>query len=359
MRKLGAVATALTVALALSTLVADAATAKSYRPPSGKTFHGVSDTGQVRDFKRYSKQARAHPALLQDFFHWGVPLSTGALDRWQKTNTRGILALSNAPGGRKEVISPKRIADGHGDHYLLRLNASIESSKQIVYIRPFGEMNLHLNPYSAFNADGSPRRNHSTRWFKRAWRRIVIIVKGGKRSKINAKLRKQGLPRIYRAHSNRSHVYHQQKVPHFLEHPKVAFMWTPQTSGSPNIRGNQPRNYFPGGKFVDWVGADAYSKYANHTLWKNLGRFYRDYDKWPFVVGEYGPWDNDAKGEFTRRIFRWAKQRKRVRALNYFRSNDTENSFNLQYYPHARRSLRNILDRKRYMPYAPGSRQNH
>ena len=336
---------------------ADGAAANSYRPPAGKTFHGVSDTGFVHDFNRYSKQVKSHPALLQDFFHWGVPLSTGALDRWAATDTRGVLALSTAPGGEREVISPKRIADGHGDHYLLRLNESIAGSKQVVYLRPFGEMNLHFNPYSAFNVDGSPRRNHSTRWFKKAWRRMVIIVKGGKRSKVNAKLRKQGLPRIYRAKSNRSRIYHRKDVPHFLEHPKVAFIWTPQTSGSPNVRGNQPHNYFPGGKYVDWVGADAYAKYANHTLWKNLGRFYRRWSRWPFVVGEYGPWDNDTEGRFTRRIFRWAKKRDRVRALMYFRSNDPDNVFNVQFYPGARHSLRHILDRGRYAEYAPGTRR--
>ncbi len=357
--KPGAALAVLVAALLASLIFAGGSSAASFRPPAGKTFHGVSDTGDTHDFNKFSRQVRAHPALLQDFFHWNVPLSTGALDRWQQTNTRGVLSLSTAPGGEPEIISPKRIADGHGDHYLLRLNESIAHSKQIVYIRPFGEMNLHFNPYCAFNADGSKRHNHSTRWFKRAWRRMVIIIKGGKRSTINAKLRKQGLPRIYRAKSNKSKIYRRKDVPHFLDHPKVAFMWTPQTSGSPDVRGNQPRNYFPGGKYVDWVGADAYSKYANHTLWKNLGRFYRKYNKWPFVIGEYGPWDNDTSGHFTRRIFRWAKQRKRVDALNYFRSNDGSNVYNVQYYPGAKRSLRHLLKHKRYMQYAPGSRKNH
>jgi hypothetical protein len=351
-----ALATVLVTALLCLGLCADSAFANSYRPRAGTTLHGVSDTGFVHDFNRYGKQVKAHPALLEDFFHWGVPLSTGALDRWQKTHTRGVLALSTAPGGEPEVITPRQISQGRGDHYLLRLNASIASSGQVVYLRPFGEMNLYLNPYSAFDSDGSRRPGHSTKVFRQAWRRMVIIVKGGKRNKVNAKLLHLNMPRIYRADSNKDTIYHRRGVPRFLEHPKVAFMWTPQTSGNPRIKANQARNYFPGRKYVDWVGADAYAKYANHTLWNRLRLFYKKWDKWPFVIGEYGPWDNDTSGAFTTRIFNWAAKRDRARALLYFRSNDPDNAFNLQFYPGARKALRRKLSRERYAPYAPGLR---
>ena len=41
-------------------------------------------------------------------------------------------------------------------------------------------MNGHWNPYSAYNANGTPRdRGHSTKNFRRAWQRIVLIVRGG------------------------------------------------------------------------------------------------------------------------------------------------------------------------------------
>ena len=63
-------------------------------------------------------------------------------------------------------------------------------------------------------------------------------------------------------------------------------MWVPQSFGSPNIAGNQPADYWPGGKYVDWVGLDIYSKFAGA-----FGRgvdFFEKYDRWPFVIGEYG-----------------------------------------------------------------------
>lgn len=321
-------------------------------------WHGTSDTGDVADYRRFNRQVRSHTALLQDFFHWGVPLSTGALDRWERTDTRGILSLSTAPGGQPEVTTPRRIASGRDDHYMLRLNESIENSGQVVYIRPFAEMNLHANPYSAFNADGSRRQGHSVRWFKAAWRRLVLIVRGGKRRAINEKLMRLGMPRIHRASSERDPIYRERDVPRVLDPPKVAFMYMPLTRGSPNVPGNRPFSYWPGRRFVDWVGTDVYAKFSNRTLWTNLNRFYRRGRSrgLPFAIGEYAPWDNDYSGEFTERMHRWAARHDRVRALIYFRSVDPTNEFNLQHYPRAKRKLRRILDHRRYQEWAPGTR---
>ncbi len=349
-------ATSLACAVVLS--ATGSAGAATYAPKGKAIFHGVSDTGDVADYRAFNRQVRAHTPLLQNFFHWGVPLTTGALDRWDATDTRGVLSLSTAPGGQPEMITPRQIATGRDDHYMVRLNQSIAKSKQVVYIRPFAEMNLHINPYSAFNADGSPRAGHSTGAFKRAWKRLVLIVRGGKRKAINRKLMKLGMPRIYRARNEADPVYREMGLKRTLKNPKVAFMWMPLTRGSPNVRGNAPKNYYPGRRFVDWVGTDTYSKFANSTLWRNLNAFYRRYRRFPFAIGEYGPWDNDVGGAFTRRIFRWAQRRSRAKALLYFRSNDTANEFNLQYYPGAKRELRRILNRKRYRSHAPGTRDH-
>lgn len=319
-------------------------------------WHGVSDTGEVRHYRKFNRQVKAHTPLLQMFFHWGVPLSTGALDRWERTDTRGVLSLSTAPGGGAEVITPRQIAKGRDDHYPIRLNQSISKSGQVVYIRPFAEMNLHINPYSAYNADGSSRPGHGTKWFKKAWKRIVLIVSGGKRAQINRRLRNLGMPRIHRAKSNNDPIYKRKDVPRQFRRPKVAFMWMPLTRGSPDVPGNAPHNYWPGRRWVDWVGTDVYSKFSNNTLWTNLNRFYKRYRRFPFALGEYGAWDNDVSGKFTRRIHRWSKQRKRVRALLYFRSVDPHNEFNLQHYPGAKRKLRRILNRRVYQSYAPGTR---
>jgi hypothetical protein len=332
--------------------------ARSFRPAHHRIFHGVSDTGHVRDYRVFSRRVRAHNALLMDFYHWNTPLSTGALDRWETTRTRGVLSLSTAPGNGHEVLSPRAIARGRGDRYILRLNESIAGSGQVVYIRLFPEMNGYWNPYCAYNASGSRRgRSHSTGSFRRAWRRISLILHGGKRIRVNRRLRRIGLPRIYRASSNHARVYRRREVPRRLSHPKVAFMWNPQTIGSPAKRGNRPAAYWPGGKYVDWVGADIYSAFATPGIWSAYKSFYRSWRHRPFIVGEYAPWNNDYRGRFTRRLFRWAERHHRVGAMVYYRSVFPNNEFDINHWSKARQVIRHHLNKHRFDPFAPGTRR--
>jgi hypothetical protein len=333
-----------------------------YRPPHGRIFHGVTDTARAKDFRAFNRRVGAHNALLESFGRWDGEHLLGGLHRWRITHTRGVLSLSTAPGGEPEVISPRRIARGFGDRYILELNRLVARSGQVLYIRLFPEMNGHWNPYCAFNADGSSRGpSHSTQAFRKAWRRIVLIVRGGRRARINRKLTQLGMPRIYRAASNRDPVYERRGTPRELGRPRVAFMWVPQTIGSPNIRGNTPGRYWPGNRYVDWIGADIYSKFATPGVWSAFRHFYRTWRNpgkhhWPFVVGEYSPWDNDYSGAFTRRLLNWALAHRRVRALVYYRSVTANNEFDINHWPRARAVLRHKLNKPRFMEFAPGTR---
>jgi len=355
----GAAATCL--ALAAPVAVAHGKRHEAFVPPHHRIFHGVTDTGSVRDFKVFNHRVGAHNALLMSFGRWNGKHIGAGLHRWRVTHTRGVLSLSTAPGGQPELISPRRIARGYGDRYILRLGRTIAHSGQVVYIRLFPEMNGYWNPYSAFNADGSARRGHSTELFRDAWRRIVTIVRGGKRRIINRKLDRLGMPRIYRAASNHDPVYARERVPNELPRAKVAFMWVPQTIGSPNLQANAPGRYWPGGKYVDWIGADIYSKFATPGIWSAFRHFYSRWGDserhhWPFVVGEYSPWDNDYRGAFTRRLLDWALDHRRVRALVYYRSVTPGNAFDINRWPAARSVLERKLNRHRFAQYAPGTR---
>jgi hypothetical protein len=344
-------------ALGLVTLLAVApADARRYRPPDARTFHGVSDTGEVADFQEFRRQVDAHPAVMQAFLHWDVPVAP-ALERFDAVDARGAVSLSTKePAGGDPEISPRRIARGYADRYILRYNEAIGRSGQVVYLRLFGEMNGHWNPYCAFNADGSRRDPaHSTRWFRLAWQRFAIIARGGKRAKVNLRLHKRGMPLIYRAPSNDDPVYRRQGVPRQLQRPRVAFVWTPQTVGSPNVRGNRPRSYWPGGQWVDWVGADIYSKFESFGF-SHLEPFYRRWRGRPFVIGEYSPWDNDYDGSFVDRLFAWAREHRRTRMLLYYQGFAPDDPHEVQHYSGARSALRRILDRRRYDPWAPGTR---
>jgi hypothetical protein len=348
---------AVVAAAVLSLAVAGSAPARSFTPRHHRIFHGVSDTTNNKDFHRFRKRVEAHPAVLEDFYHWDTPLTSGAFQRWRQTRTRGVLSLSTAPGGQPEMISTRQIARGRGDDYIVQLSQTIAESKQVVYIRLFPEMNGYWNPYCAFNADGTRKDpSHSLRSFRRAWQRIVLIIRGGKRTVINRELRERHMPRILRASSNHDPIYQPAGVYRRLKRPKVAFMWSPQTIGSPYVAGNQPGYYWPGKRFVDWVGADIYSAYASPGVWSAFKRFYRKWRHKPFVVGEYSPWDNDYRGRFTRKLFKFALRHRRTRMLIYYRSVNPDTPFDVDNFPRARRVLRHMLNKHRFAPYAPDLR---
>ena len=156
-RLLAAIAPVLaTLALACAFATARAE-ANPYDPPGGHIFEGVSDMGNKNDYFRFAKAVKAHVAVMQSFEVWGGDLNESK-QRWKRTETRGMLSISTSPCYQcKEVISPRAIATGKGDAYLLRLNAFLADWGRPTYIRLLPEMNGHWNPYAAFNEDGSSR----------------------------------------------------------------------------------------------------------------------------------------------------------------------------------------------------------
>jgi len=324
---------------------------KAYLPSKGRVFTGTSDTGQTSDYREFRAEAGAHPAVMQSFESWGyVPKE--ALARWDDTNSRGMLSLSTAKCWKcPDSISPKSIARGKGDRYAVALAKALADRRKPTYVRFLPEMNGYWNRYSAFEGDGSRRdRAHSTGNFKRAWRRFVLIVRGGERKAIDRRLRRLGMPRI------------SERTPKRLPRPKVSFAWVPQSTGSPDVEGNRPQDYFPGWKYVDWVGADVYGKYPNID---GVGDLYRKFDKRPFMIGEWSPWDVD-RPRFVKDLFGWVEKHKRARMAVYYQGfgEGADNPYELGDYPRSTRTLRHVLDAKRYIPFAPendrgGGKKDH
>ena len=99
-------------------------------------------------------------------------------------------------GTEKTGLSLRDLARGGGDGFLVGLNRLVAERGQVVYLRPLSEMNNANNPYSAYDQSGNPRGPaFTTTWFKKAWRRIALVVRGGDVETINAKLRRQTCPR--------------------------------------------------------------------------------------------------------------------------------------------------------------------
>jgi hypothetical protein len=341
-------AVAATAALALPTHAA----ADAFPPPRGKMYFGVSDTGVVDSFKKFRGHVKSHPAVLQTFHQWGFH-PWRALNRWARVDARGMISVGTSDCyDCAGVISPKQIAKGRGDEYPLTLARRFAAEKEKVYIRLFPEMNGHWNAYSAYNQNGTSRgSSHSTKWFRKAWRRFAIIVRGGMRNKVNRRLRRQGLPRLMRARSERR--YRRAGVDEHLPKADVALMWVPQSTGSPNNSGNQPSDYWPGSRWVDWVGVDIYAKWPNFA---GMKRIYRSYRGKPFVVGEWSPYDYDSPG-FVHSLFGFAQRHRRVKMLVYYQGFAANDPHRIWHYPRARTALRRELNHNGIVQYAPGSRR--
>lgn len=318
--------------------------ATTYLPGKHKVFAGISDTGQSSDFREYRDAVGAHPAVMQSFEHWGY-IPREAIARWEDTNTRGMLSLSTAPcWACLGEISVGNIAAGKGDEYILKLAKALKKRGEPTYIRLFPEMNGWWNDYSAFDAAGNRRdKKHSTRSFRKAWQRFVLITRGGKRVTINKKLRELRLPKI------------KARTTRLLPRPKVSFAWVPQSTGSPNVRGNQPKKYFPGWRFVDWVGADTYGKFPNFG---GLTSVYRQFNKRPFLIGEWAPWDVDNPG-FSRSLFKWMHKHSRARMSVYYQDfgEGPDNPFEVTDYPLSLKVIRNEVARRAVSEYAPENRK--
>ncbi|MFA9400351.1 MAG: hypothetical protein ACERKT_04495 [Acidobacteriota bacterium] len=335
-------------AVTLLWVVSPPAGAAVLGPHKGKVFTGVSDTGDLGEFLDFAETTGKHPAVLQTFHPWGNGLDL-AYKRWRNAEVRPMLHMSTADDEtREELITPKEIARGSGDQYLLEINSFFATNELRAYIRPLGEPNRCRNPYAGVDCSGTVRGGHyAFKWYRSAFRRIAIIVRGGaKRGTINARLDKIGLPKVWKRSKK-------EVLPRKLPKAPVAMVWSPLPAGSPRVKGNWPGNYWPGKNFVDWAGADFYSNYPH---WKDLNKFFRakKWKKKPFALTEWGVAGADTV-KFPRQIFSWMEKRSRVRMYNYYRGFGTiDNPYDPDLYPDATRVLRNKLKNPRYVPYAYG-----
>jgi hypothetical protein len=335
-------AVGLLVACALGS-AAGPASATTLVPPKPDVFLGVSDRGTTTEFNQFVELTGKHPALLQTFHPWGNSLNE-AYERWRETGTRPVLHISTANDQTlQEMITPEQIALGGGDNYLLQLNDFFYKRGLPAYIRPLGEPNRCLNVWSAVNCDGTQKGgSHTTGWYKQAFRRIVAIVRGGQTLEgINATLAEIGLPPVNRTKG---------PPPVVLPPAPVSFIWSPLPGGSPRVKGNFPGNYWPGSRWVDWVGTDFYSQYP---VWQDLNHFYagKQWKGKPMGINEWGVYRVD-EPTFAKQLIAWIVKRPRVRMLIYYQGFGAGNEYDLSHYPETAAVLRQKLRRANFLSEA-------
>ncbi|MGK2955066.1 MAG: hypothetical protein ACSLFI_05275 [Solirubrobacterales bacterium] len=326
-------------------LAAGRADARSLTPPKGKTFFGVTDTGEASDFRDFARAVGKHPPVIQTFHPWGNSLHT-AMPRWKSVRARPMLHITTRSDNGTELITPRQIAKGLGDDYLLRLNTSLDRKRIRTYIRPMGEPNRCLNPYAGVDCSGNVRGgSYSFRWYKQAFRRIAVVIRGGeKRGTINNRLDKLGMPKIQKLRKK-------VKLPRRLPTAPVAIVWSPLPAGSPTISNNRPKYYWPGNRWVDWVATDFYSRYNN---WDHLKRFYAKWSKGkdkPMALSEWGLWGEDSPG-FVKRVFRFMRTRKNMKMMIYYQDFGSSNEFRIQNFPRGRKVFKRNVGKSTFPRFA-------
>jgi hypothetical protein len=327
-------------ALCCALALPGAAHGAAYLPPAGKVFWGGQggySAGSIADFAR---QSGLHPAVYNYFISWRATESdlhwlSFRLSDSSRMRARTLLSVSP----EQTQLSPRQLARGAGDGFLVALCRLLAEHGQVTYLRPLSEMNNGDNPYSAYDLSGRPRGPaYSTAQFKRAWRRLALIVRGGEVAAVNAELRRLGMPPV-------------KTTALELPTPPVALLWVPLSFGNPEMAKNHPRRFWPGGAYVDWVGTTWYSPYRRSSAMNALYRGGPWRNK-PFVFAEWGVWGRDEPG-FVRQFFSFLRSHPRVRMAVYYQSASLMAEFRLSTHPRSRAALRRAVRWPRLTGFAP------
>jgi hypothetical protein len=337
-----AAAAALLVALvaALVGVAAGPASAGVLEPNGKQIYFGVSDTGDPASFGEFSEAVSKHPAVIESFRAWGSEVRD-SIQRWEIARARPMIHITTAdPQTGGEILTLGAIANGAGDSFLIRLNRLFAEKQMPAYIRPLGEPNRCLNVYAAYECAGHPREAaDSARNYRRAFRRIYVIVHGGGKAKvIDERLAEAGLPPL------NASVGGLPKAP-------VAIVWSPLPSGSPTTKKNLPQNFYPGDKWVDWAGTDFYASYPE---WGALTKLYERYPDKPFAITEWGVEAGDDPS-FVSHLFAWVKAHPRTKMLVYYQDFGSTSNYRIQNYAESLAVLTDRLHEGQFPAYAPAA----
>lgn len=276
-------------------------------PPRGKILLGMGGTGT--SIARFDRMTGARHAIHLISPPWGLKHSDGTFDFETYMDTAeagGFRVMVHLDVKDGSSLSPGQVAAGGADASLLEMSEAMNERDQFVYVRPPAEMNGHWSGWAAFKQNGSRRpAAYSTANYRRAFIRITSIMRGGSVAGINARLRANGMTKLRTSETT---------IP---SSGKVMMVWNPQAEGSPNVRGNQPIDFYPGKQWVDYFATDIYEQ-SGKAAWAQNERFYQQFQRaHPFMIAEFAPWDYDG-APFVSRMFAWARSHPRTVALMYF-----------------------------------------
>jgi hypothetical protein len=240
-----------------------------------------------------------------------------------------MLALNAGAYGASETATPRGLALGQNDAFLIRLNGVINDfDGDRFYIRPFPEMNAYWESTCAFDRTGSRRgAAYTTAWNRKALARIAVVLRGGVQAEVNAKLAKLGLPGVAQDLA--------------VTTPKLRIVWNPQGFGAPDVPGNSAQAYYPGDAYVDVIGDDLYDIRGHGAAWTAAEKLYRAHPSKAFAFPEWGLWGFDDP-QFVRAMAAWVRTHRRTEFIAYY-SGRPGSVFDLAAKPASRALYRTLI----------------
>ena len=364
-----ALALAACVLIILSTDPPASRTLEKFEPADGQVYDGVNANQQAGDTVSVSTQrwveysnkvlGGEEPLISHTFTGYDTDMSFDTAI----AKARGAVPLVSWQTGSQ--ASPKTIANAgatssgkRSDYVILKVASALRTYGEPVFLRIDQEMNAYWFEWCAYNSDGTPRA-HSTGDFKDMWRRMHIIFEGGPVSEMNSKLAAEGMPpldqRVGTTAASEGLSSTTDRDAYLAPTNNVAFVFNPvDAPGIPNKAGNRWADYYPGDKYVDWVGQTSYDSTWNATLDARFGwldQFYQDFavvhDK-PYMMGEWGLTQHRGDDPaYIQRVLDWQKAHPRVKALVYFNVKTSELEHRLEVYPNSAALMR--ADAQRYL----------
>ena len=231
------------------------------------------------------------------------------------------------PEGRGRILTPSAIALGKGDAHLIGLARAIAESGKPAIIRPLGEMNNSKNPYCAFTSSVARRgAAYSSRWYRKAFQRISILMHGGTARALTARLRALRMPGVG------------TDIP-AARAPRMTVVWNPLAVGVPNVPGNHYRAYYPGGRYVDAYGNNYYNTGGGYAFFRTE-ELYRAFPRKPFMFPEWGLAVDDPG--YVRAFATFVRRHSRVRFISFF-NGPAGGAFDIGTKPRSRAAYRRFI----------------
>ncbi len=281
--------------------------------------------GVLGDPGRFEQQTGQVSATRLRIVGWGQGATFGSpfAALLGSMGSEPMLGLSTTLRSGGE-ITPRQIALGQGDGYLVALNHAIHAFGKPMFLRPYAEMNGHWNPYSAYDENGTARdSSHTPALFRAAFARTSLLAHGG--PEVASALARLGQPPVHGSLETNSNV---------------RVIWNPQGRGSPDLPGNAAAAYYPGDSYVDVVGDDLYD-IGFHADWSDAEALYDAHPGKPFAFPEWAPWAVDDPG-FVAKMAAFVKAHPRTLLVSYY-SGAPGSVFDLATKPRSRAAYRQLI----------------